>query len=479
MKNVGQAIWAALWMLCGFLAALIWLRQRPDSPQGAHPVSRAAVAVEVSAEKRGEKPPEPEKDAATRLRGMLEMLPLNERRRSLEALGQSLAAKDPHAALDLAATIGNTDDRTMFLRGLFKAWAVIDPGAAVAAANAQLTGSIRNTCLSAACGGWAGRDPNAAGSWAFAQLNGPTRTQALAAVAETWAQRSPKAAADWVATLPVGLVSEAAMAAALEAWANIDPAAAGSWVEALPAGEKRDIAMEKLGSEWAEQHPDECAVWVAQRVRAGEPAPEPLLADVANKRGDLNQEAAADWALTLPEGEARDQAAAAVGAKWATIDPQAAAAWVSGIQDAGLRTDVSVDIAGTWATIDPAGAVAWAHTLEEESMRREVTDSAYRNWALADPDRLSQWVGDHGDDSEADVARWHLADARMRGDQPEDGMAVAASITNAERRLARQQAMFFQWMKQDRGSAQQWLSAAALDRAAREALEQIAAGRKR
>ncbi len=77
--------------------------------------------------------------------------------------------------------------------------------------------------------------------------------------------------------------------------------------------------------------------------------------------------AALDWASSLPEVAARDEAFHSGLIIWTHRDPPAAIAAVEALPPGELRESAISNAAATWATLDRAGTTAWLDSLPESS----------------------------------------------------------------------------------------------------------------
>jgi hypothetical protein len=77
--------------------------------------------------------------------------------------------------------------------------------------------------------------------------------------------------------------------------------------------------------------------------------------------------AALDWASSLPEAAARDEAFQSGLIIWTHRDPPAAITAVESLPQGDLRESAISNAAATWATIDPAAASAWLESLPEST----------------------------------------------------------------------------------------------------------------
>jgi hypothetical protein len=77
--------------------------------------------------------------------------------------------------------------------------------------------------------------------------------------------------------------------------------------------------------------------------------------------------AALDWARSLPEAAARDEAYQSGLIIWTHRDPPAAIAAVEALPPGELRESAISNAAATWATLDRAGTAAWLDSLPDSA----------------------------------------------------------------------------------------------------------------
>jgi hypothetical protein len=103
-------------------------------------------------------------------------------------------------------------------------------------------------------------------------------------------------------------------------------------------------------------------------------------------------EAAANWVLSLPEGQQRDTAFSPIASTWAGHDPQGAANWVNSLP-AGKDRDIATQgIVAALSESQPDSAWTWALSIGSEEQRFHALQLAYMGMQRKNPDAASQLI---------------------------------------------------------------------------------------
>ncbi|MCB1130282.1 MAG: hypothetical protein KDN05_04075 [Verrucomicrobiae bacterium] len=242
----------------------------------------------------------------------------------LENLMWAYSNSDPDRALKFAISLENPQEQGAAFKGLFENWSREDPEAAAAGWEKLPAGQSRLNALGQIAGSWASNDPESAMKWAEG-LGGDERVRALAAVLPAMARDDPGSASRELSTLlaapPEGMVKQLADSAG-----NI----ARSWAGDDPAG-------------------------------------------------------AADWAVTLPPGLARDAGLKSVAQAWSSYDAIATAQWL-GTLEAGSSRDAAIEpLVQQVRQTDPATAFSWAASISDSVERYDQLRQTLQSWRSSDP----------------------------------------------------------------------------------------------
>lgn len=234
-----------------------------------------------------------------------------------------------------------------------------DPRAALAYARELESGGAEADVLQF----MAGKDPMAAA----AELV-PGREEHLK-VAETIAgallDRDRAAFEEWAGSLSDPALRARARRVALTADASHDPAKAARRTAAWLASEPE--ALKQAGK---------LPVRIVRCWMDGETNPS---ADVAA------------WAVSLPEGHARDSAIAETGRTWAAHDPAGASAWLASLPQGEGRDEAVLNLVQRISGESPADALEWARTVRS-TLRSDALTEAVLSWGGKDPDAAEKAV---------------------------------------------------------------------------------------
>lgn len=126
----------------------------------------------------------------------------------------------------------------------------------------------------------------------------------------------------------------------------------------------------RLFDVWASAAPHQAASWAS---RIGCPESEKKLMMLAASRwATVDLEAASQWAMHLPEGEARNGIIESIALELIGSNPIAALQMLSELSGVAEDNPLVARASAEWALKDSVSAMAWAHQIEDESLRREV-----------------------------------------------------------------------------------------------------------
>ncbi|MFN0129425.1 MAG: hypothetical protein ACKV19_22395 [Verrucomicrobiales bacterium] len=229
-------------------------------------------------------------------------------------------------AIDAEGALAFTE-KDAFIGPAWWAWGKVDPDAALAAALAKRESWLGTMVVRA-----------------IAQ-DDPARARAIL---ERHPQFAEQSAMGGMASglMKVDPVAGATLAAAwnhsldpehlVSGWARREADAALAWAQALPDQARRSEALGIVLAQWAATHPEKVGPAIeampdgrtkwklyAEHTRS--------LAATATQWAAESPQVAADWAATLPPGEARAWAAANVAGQWQLYDEAAARAWIESL----------------------------------------------------------------------------------------------------------------------------------------------------
>jgi len=246
---------------------------------------------------------------------------------------------------------------------------------------------------------------------------------------------------DWLKTQPDGDTKKQLQGDVMNAWAWQDPISAMRLVADLPQtpdGDKqvKDLAMRLFNGGSMLQRYDSLAAQAPDRLRQplvdfafnmlhsdnmGDPQtwigrlsqlPEDSrlhgVETIARAWAGQRPEDAATWAATLPAGEQRSMAAAAVTSAWAAKDAPGAAQWVATMAPGTERDASAGSLALAIADKYPRDAWQWALSIADAGERDRTAAQVVMRTAARDPDTARQWI-DAGPFSNDDKTKMRAA----------------------------------------------------------------------
>lgn len=175
----------------------------------------------------------------------------------------------------------------------------------------------------------------------------------LRGIYSVWSETDPVAALDYARTsLHAGTMRSESIGIAVNKWAARDARAAWMWADENLSGPLKDQALTDVMIGWTRRTPAAAAQWLTSTGYLSQP----LIAATATTWAEQNAAAAAKWAATLTNKDARQTATVAVASEWALQNPQEAAAHYN---DAVSQMDgaaLAAAIADIWGTTNPAAA---------------------------------------------------------------------------------------------------------------------------
>lgn len=243
------------------------------------------------------------------------------------------------------------------------------------------------------------RDSAAAMSAALGEANWAWRVELRDAVLRGWAEADAAAAAAWARRLPPVDRAEAMCAVLTGAATNpktaIDLASAASASEPAHAAEYGDALLTALAT-----------------------------------RGAFA--AAAEFVAAQPATPLQLEEADTAFSRWAANRPAEAAAAVDHLAGPELRRAAQHGIAVGWSQADPVAAAEYAATLPPGDARAELVANALPRWVEHDPISAATWLEEHGNGPDFDVGVVAVATLpRLVGQNPTLALTLAQSISDA------------------------------------------------
>src|SRR5262249_17760341 len=141
--------------------------------------------------------------------------------------------------------------------------------------------------------------------------------------------------------------------------------------EALPEGAARHNALEQAANAWAQDNPRAAVdYWVKNQAKFGDEDGN-TLRQIAGFWVRENPRDAMSWARGLPEGPSKNSVLSSVAGTLAETNPQQAADYFTQLPPAAQKT-AAEQIAQQWGQSDPDAAANWAQSLPESDARKEA-----------------------------------------------------------------------------------------------------------
>lgn len=326
---------------------------------------------------------------------LIEELPPNVRKNNMSQLASTWAHQDLEGARAWLGSIENPFEQQTVLEGIIGPWALSDPeGAAAYLKNSDLPAQLLSNHFGTIASQWANKDPEAAMQWAHEIEDPQGRQRALSSAYHNWAAKDPAAAAQ-----QLGTVREEDRATAISSivsnWSSRDPDALMQWMEGLTTEERINNASTIIGG-ISYNRPQEAAAWL-ERLATEAAGDENLSGQIKSQAGSLvsnwsnsDVEAAADWALNLPDEEMRNNALNQVAQNWARMDPIGASDWIDDLPEGKARDQGVRELANQFKHIDPATAYEWSQSVTEDSNRTYSMREVLGEWKKTDPEAARQ-----------------------------------------------------------------------------------------
>jgi hypothetical protein len=253
-----------------------------------------------------------------------------------------------------------------------------------------------------------------------------------------------------------------ALAQALSGWASADPQQAIAWLGQVENKEERTRLQGSLVGGLADHDIGFATRYVLDLAAAGDGNAAGFMRTVASEQ--LRKEgpaASAQWAETLPDGDAKTTALEQVANRYVDNDPAAAAAWASQFATVEYGARVIDEVGEEYAERDPGAAVKWLLGLPEGRAQQAGMHGALGEWARRDPTAASQFLIDLPQSPLKDQAVSGFV-RRVAWEDPESAIAWARTIAQESTRGEAMTRAAQAWFIRDREAALQWLPTSGL-----------------
>jgi hypothetical protein len=294
---------------------------------------------------------------------------------------------------------------------------------------------------------WARADPHRAAAWVLDQDDSLV-THCAPAIARELERIAPASAADFAAALPRHVVGDALLGGVMARWQQSDFNRALSWARELADGETRSRALLHLCSRWAECDPVAAAGYLESQSSAGVP----LLCAFVSRWAAREPQAAAAWAVRLPDEAQRASAIASLAAVWAETAPVDAARFAVALADPRAQTEAVAAVASEWARRDPGAAAEWSAGLPAAVLREQAFTQVLFAWGRSDAATAAEWLLARPGGPERDAAMSALSGS-MFDRHPAIALVLAEEISSPPLRLQRIENIARRWLAGDAQNA--------------------------
>jgi len=389
-----------------------------------------------------------------------------EQRRGLEQMAlQTVAQRDPQAALARLAEMPRGEQREQLLQTVARSFGEHDAAAALAWARALQP--PEPGVLAQVIAGVANNDPMRAIDLA-AEITSPMEQMQALQTAYMWATaRDPTLFAPLLdrALAQSNAQARQMLVQSLAAnWAASDPAKATEWLLANGSRAPADVVTQ-IASQYARVDPTAAASYVQRMPSDARGA---WLRGVAASYAQTDPRGALDWVEQFRGSAEYDEAAIAVVRPAASVDPAGAARVLESIEREDYKRSAASMVAAMWASRDPAAAANWAAGQRDPTTRMTAVNGVAQNWAAQDPAAAQAWVLSQPSGQARDSALMALISTTSRLGTPD--VSLLSAFSTEQTRVAAVQASAFGIAQRDPQAAQAFIDANVADQFQRDRL---------
>ncbi|HVS24665.1 MAG TPA: hypothetical protein VMU03_13145, partial [Gammaproteobacteria bacterium] len=296
-------------------------------------------------------------------------------------LSYQIATAEPELLLDRIDTL--PPERREGLQQLaLQTLAQRDPQAAIARLAEMPRGGQRQQFLQAVASAYGQRDAAAALAWARSLQ--PPEPGVLAQVIGGISINDPMRAIDLAAEITSPMEQMRALQTAYMSATARDATLFAPLLDralALPNTGQKQAIVQSLAASWAAQDPAKATEWL---LANGSQAPPNLVTQVASQYARVDPARAASYAQRMPS-EARGAWVRGVASSYAQNDPRAALDWVEQLRGSPEYDEAAFAVVQPTAALDPADAARVVDSIGRDDYRRNATMMLATIWASRDP----------------------------------------------------------------------------------------------
>lgn len=371
--------------------------------------------------------------------------------------------------LEMIATSMHTTDYTngsqlLVVRALFQRWSGIDIQGAFDYLRSRNTTATslwhQDRVLAEGLQVLSKIDPDRMLTWLDQPANDALSSDAQLQIYLGIARTDPELALRTALRNTTSAETKSAVMTILAEWASTEPAAALVWLEQQGSASLRQSHTATILYAWLEQDPQAALAQIeAMPTSRDKPF---LLGQYAAFTAEKDPLNAFQWAESLLNPAARQQAMIEVVNQWAMLNPDQLLAHLDSLPDAYQRKQLLALAAPTityqMTEQNPLKAIAWANKLPGEG-RRMVQTMVFQQWFQREPEPAMNWLNQQtGVDDKTSMM------ASVLPDLPYQDLSLALQMfptLNSSTQEQMAAAMAFQLSMQGIDAAESWIAALA------------------
>ena len=277
------------------------------------------------------------------------------------------------------------------LKLLFHAWGKFAPEDAIEYAK-TLGRSETIYATQAAVASWASYDATSAMEWAEQQEDENKRAEYLVGIVKGVAAFDKKAATEMLFTIEKTNYRYQAAALLVQDSLKQGIDSTIQWAESLPNSDdfvKRSIYTQ-VASAISKEDPKRAAEW-ALTMPEGDTRSS-VISTVINYWSRESHKETASWVQQLPEGGSKYKAIEQMVNQWAWRDPASTAQWLNQFPSTTELDPAIEQFTNRISAKEPEVAADWANAILDTDKKDQALERVYKNWKKQDPDQAEIWA---------------------------------------------------------------------------------------
>jgi hypothetical protein len=319
---------------------------------------------------------------------LLSSLPANNQTsHQFSNLANQWAQQDLAAAQRWVESLPAGQTREQAMSGIIGALAQTDPAKAAALLGGAVVNNQNSHQVGMVVGEWIKSDQTAALAWLDSlDLRGAAQQNVHSQFMHNWVNEDAPAASRYALGIQDEKSREQAISSLVGAWGNNDPVAAREWIMNSLEGESKNRSLNSLIQNLTHQDPT-TALQYYQEATANL-TPEAIektfggaASQIARNWVQHDPEAAGQWVMSLPEGEARSNSIRSMVDDFGDYDIKGAAEFVNTLAVGKERDQAVASLVSDLGNQgDPESAFDWAASISDASQRENMIRNAANQW---------------------------------------------------------------------------------------------------